>query len=90
MPGKRRDEPMPAHIRGEVKQASENSPPPRCQEQQAFDKQFKNNLSGKDIAAPSIGIGVVFALPCPCQLAAQRVAHMMPAACGGWLWPGCG
>ena len=54
---------MPAHLCGEVKQASKNSPPPRCQEQQAFDKQFKNNLSGKDIAARSIRIGFVWCLP---------------------------
>ena len=54
---------MPAHLRGEVKQASKNSLPPCCQEQQAFDKQFKNNLSGKDIGAPSIRIGFVSCLP---------------------------
>lgn len=79
---------MPAHLRGEVKQASKNSLPPRCQEQQAFDKQFKNNLSRKDIAAPSIRIGFVSCLPfrvpassppsmsltrCPLALARMRV-----------------
>lgn len=73
MPGRRsRDQPLPAHLRGEVKQASKNSPPPRCQEQQAFDKQCKNNRCGKDTAAPSIGAWSasepVFAFPWPCQL----------------------
>lgn len=85
VPGRSGDQPMPAHLRIEVKQASKNSLPPRCQVQQAFDKQSKNNLCGKDIAAPSIGVWFVlepvFAFPGPCQLTwCPLPAHAGP----GW------
>lgn len=85
VPGRSGDKPMPAHLCIEVKQASKNSLPPRCQEQQAFDKQSKNNLCGKDISAPSIGVWFVlepmFAFPSSCQLTwCLLLAHAGP----GW------